>query len=410
VTTTIGENRMLSEGDAAQPNWSPNGYRIAYWGRTTGTGPGDIWTIPATGGQPVAVTTEPSTDWNPVWGPDGRHLYFSSDRSGSMNLWRVPVDERSGKPQGRAEAVTTGVGASSQHVTISKDGHRIAYVSRVETMNLQKVTFDPEAGAAVGMPAWITRGSRSLAQPEPSPDGKLLAFNSSGKQEDVFVAQADGTGLHQLTDDAFIDRAARWSPDGQRIAFYSDRTGKYELWVIKRDGSGLQQLTWSPGAHYPVWSPDGRRMVYSTHSPNGAAIFETTKPWNEQKPQLLPAVPDPTQTFEIWSWSPDGRRLAGQRHLADLSHAGIGIHEIGSKEIDWLTDFGEWPVWLRDGRRLLFSHEGKLFLIDLVSRTPREVLTVPQVSLGSVGLSPDNRAIYFTFRAAEADIWMMTVK
>src|SRR5687767_10485361 len=105
-------------------------------------------------------------------------------------------------------------------------------------------------------------------------------------------------------------------------------------------------------------------MVYSTHSPNGAAIFETGKPWNEQKPQLLPAIPDPTQTFEIWSWSPDGRRLAGQRHLADLSHAGIAIHEIGSKQIDWLTDFGEWPVWLRDGRRLLFSHQGTLFLID----------------------------------------------
>ena len=410
ITIATGERRLVSEADAAQPSWSPNSHRIAYWGRTANTGAGDIWTIPATGGPPVAITTEASMDWNPVWAPDGRHLYFSSDRGGSMNLWRVAIDEVSGKTLGRVEAVTTGGGAKSQHVTISKDGLRVAYVSLVETMNLQKVAFDPSAGTTRAAPEWITRGSRALAQPDASPDGKLLAFNSAGKQEDIFMGHADGTGLQQLTDDAFKDRAARWSPDGQRIAFYSDRTGKYEIWVINRDGSGLQQLTKSPGAHYPVWSSDGVWMAYSTHSPNGAFIFETRKPWHEQTPRPLPAIADKTQTFEIWSWSPDGRHLAGQKHLADLSHAGIAIHEIGSPGIQWLTDFGEWPVWMRDGRRLLFSHQGKLFLIDRVSGKRQEVLSLPQHSLGSVGLSPDNQTIYFTFMASEADIWMMTVK
>ncbi|MEO6223426.1 MAG: protein kinase, partial [Vicinamibacterales bacterium] len=259
IATATGAKRLLSEGDAVQPSWSPHGHRIAYWGRTTGTGPGEIWTMPAGGGEPVAVTTEPSMDWNPVWAPDGRHLYFSSDRGGTMNLWRVPIDEQTGKTMGRAEAVTTGVGASSQHVTISSDGRRIVYAAVVETTNLQKVAFDPDAGTAVGMPEWITRGSRTVAQPDASPDGTLLAFNSAGKQEDIFVTHADGLGLQQLTDDAFKDRAARWSPDGRRIAFYSDRTGKYEIWVVNRDGGGLQQLTHSPGAHYPVWSPDGLR-------------------------------------------------------------------------------------------------------------------------------------------------------
>jgi hypothetical protein len=86
--------------------------------------------------------------------------------------------------------------------------------------------------------------------------------------------------------------------------------------------------------------------------------------------QPLPVIPDATQSFEIWSWSPDGRLLAGQKHLADLSHAGIGVHELGSQEI----------------------------------------MALSQSSLGSVGLSPDERAVYFTFMAAEADIWMMTAK
>jgi len=408
ASMATGQTRLLSEGDAAQPAWSPGGRRVAYWGRTGTGAAGDIYTMPAGGGAPVAVTSEPSIDWNPVWAPDGRHLYFASDRGGSMNLWRVPIDETSGAVLGRAVPVTTGGGAASQHVTIAGDGRTIAYVARIETMNVQKVAFDPAAGSIHGIPQPVTRGSLTVAQPDAAPDGRTIAFNTTGRQEDIFVSSADGGGLQQLTDDAFEDRAARWSPDGQRIAFYTNRTGKYEIWTINRDGSGPQQLTQSPGAHYPVWSPDGRRMAYSSHAPNGAWVFETGTPWGAQQPQAVPRLADATQTFEIWSWSPDGRRLAGQKHLTDLSHAGIGIHTLGTQQIQWVTDFGEWPVWLADGRRLLFSHRGALWLVDSATGARKELLSLPQNSLGSVGLSADNRTIYFTLRSAEADVWMLT--
>ena len=151
-------------------------------------------------------------------------------------------------------------------------------------------------------------------------------------------------------------------------------------------------------------------MAYSTHSPNGAFIFDTTKPWSGQQSRALPAIPDKTQTFEIWSWSPDGRQLAGQKHLSDLSHAGIAVHELGSPQIRWLTSEGEWPVWMRDSRRLLFSHRGTLNLIDSESGARQQILSLPQNNLGSVGLSADNRTIYFAARAAEADVWLMTIK
>ena len=410
ATIATGERRMVSAGDAAQPAWSPDGTRIAYWGRTGSSGTADIWTMPAGGGEPVVVTDEPSLDWNPVWAPDGRALYFASDRGGSMNLWRVSIDPRTGAATGRPTPVTTGGGSASQHVSISKDGRRIAYVARVESMNVQRVEFDPASGRVRGIPAWVTRGSRTVAQPDPSPDGRHIAFNSTGPQEDIFVTSPSGAGLQQLTDDAFQDRAARWSPDGARVAFYSNRTGKYEIWTINRDGSGLQQLTRSPGAHYPVWSPDGRRMAYSTHAPNGAWIFELDKPWDAQQRYEVPGLADKTQTFELWSWSPDGRRLAGQKHLTDLSHAGIAIHTIGTGQVQWLTDFGEWPVWLADGRRLIFSHRGALHIIDSATGASRELFSLPQASVGSVGLSADNRAIYFTLRSAEADVWMLEIK
>ena len=67
----------------------------------------DIYTVPAGGGEPVPVTRGKATDWSPVWSPDGTYLYFVSDRGGSMNLWRVAIDEASGKPLGEPEPITT---------------------------------------------------------------------------------------------------------------------------------------------------------------------------------------------------------------------------------------------------------------------------------------------------------------
>jgi Tol biopolymer transport system component len=91
-----GERRQITDSDAVQPNWSANGHRIAYWGVHKG-GRKDIWTVPSTGGEPVAVTDDEAVDWNPVWSRDGRYLYFLSNRGGSMNLWRAPIDELSAR-------------------------------------------------------------------------------------------------------------------------------------------------------------------------------------------------------------------------------------------------------------------------------------------------------------------------
>lgn len=70
--------------------------------------------MPAGGGEAVAVTNGATTDLNPVWSPDGKFLYFSSNRGGSVNIWRVAIDEKSGAVSGQPEAVTT-IGAPLQH-------------------------------------------------------------------------------------------------------------------------------------------------------------------------------------------------------------------------------------------------------------------------------------------------------
>ncbi len=109
IELASGKTRKLSGNlDAIQPSVSPHGLRIAYWALPAGGGQRDIWTIPykglAAGEKAVPVTQDAAFDWNPVWGPDGSTLYFLSNRDGAMNLWRVPIDEATGRPLGPADA------------------------------------------------------------------------------------------------------------------------------------------------------------------------------------------------------------------------------------------------------------------------------------------------------------------
>ena len=116
-------------------------------------------------------------------------------------------------------------------------------------------------------------------------------------------------------------------------------------------------------------------------------------------------------SFEGWSWSPDSKKLAGIRHLPNGVHSGIGIYDLDSRKYDWLTDFGDWPIWLNDNRRLLFVSQGSLFVFDTLMRKYHQVFTVTDqdVDIGSPAVTRDNRTIYYTHVATEADIWLMDV-
>ena len=287
-------SRRILDGLALQPHWSPSGRRIAYWSfRSEPVGQRDIWTVAADGSDPIRVTNDPPYDWNPIWSPDGNYLYFASNRSGSMNLWRVPIDEETGATLGDAQAVTTAGGTGdSIHLSISADGKRLAYTIWDARENIVKAAFDPETKAVVGEPMFVTEGSLMARMPDVSPDGETVAFvrgMNSGK-EDIYTVASGGGPLRAVTDDASNDRRPRWSPDGNRIGFDSNRSGIYQLSTINRDGSAMRQVTSEPtdvaGAF--VWSPNGSRFAYyypraEDPSGRGAYIADSDQPWEEQR-------------------------------------------------------------------------------------------------------------------------------
>lgn len=405
-----GERKRISEGDALQPTFSPHQKRIAYWSRPDRYGQREhIWTIPVSGGDPVPVTDGSSTDLNPVWSPDGNYLYFSSNRGGSSNIWRVAIDEDTGMVSGNPEAVTSmGANTSVLYLSFSRTG-QLAYSAQADIRNLRRISFSPAQGA-VGKLVAVTEGSLQLWFPDVAPDGEWLTAYSMGQQRHIYVMRTDGTNQRDLTPDNYRHAWPRWSPDGQRIAFTSRRTGDYELWIMDRDGSSLRQLSQSGGGHYSPWSADGSMIAYSIHTPkNDCVIINPDKAWSDQKFVYLSPLSDASLSFEGWSWSADGKKLAGIRHLPNGVHSGIGIYDLDAKTYDWLTDFGDWPIWLNDNRQLLFVSQGTIYLFDTHSRKYHQVFVVTDqdVDIGSPALSRDNRSLYFTYVAAEADIWLM---
>jgi Tol biopolymer transport system component len=332
-----------------------------------------------------------------------------------MNLWRVPIDEATGAVLGSPESITTGGIASHQHLSVSSDGRHIAYVEGVGTANIHRTTFDPNEETVEGQSVPITKGSLGARNPDTSSDGKWIVFLSGSIQEDIFIVRTDGTGLRQLTDDIYKDRRPLWSPDGEWIAFYSNRTGSYEIWTIHPDGSGLRQLTKTPdhSSYEPTWSPDGSRFVY--YSNGTAYIQEFSMQSGEIMPIVLPPINEAGDAIIPEAWSPDGKMLAGTSDRPIGQHAGLYLYSLESREFQELSVPGSGlysPRWLSDSRRLLFTHEGKLFLLDIETNEHRELfrMEAPALMGGRLSITPDNRTIYFEHIVNESDIWMLTLE
>jgi serine/threonine protein kinase/Tol biopolymer transport system component len=403
-----GRQRELATADAMQPHWSPNGHRIAYWGLASG-GQRDIFTVsaaPQGTDAPVALTNDPALDWNPVWAPSGDYLYFLSDRGGSMNLWRMPVDERTGRPRGEAEPVTTPA-ASTSFLGFSADGQSFIFAQVQSGAHLFKVRFDPVRQVVTGQPEMVSNPGHWIANIAFSPDEKRLVYDTIGDtQEDLWIANSDGSGRRRLTSDVFKDRAPTWSPNSNDIVFFSDRTGRYELWMIRADGSGLRQLTKTtgPAMQRPMFLGDGKQVLAPrvNAAPGLLDPYGPDLPRNELAP--LPGLRFLGRRLFFYSWPPGVEMVVGE-HQDERSANQLLFYWPKQQRSEYPGIQGNHPLTLPGGKALVFMRGSQCLLYDLRTQREKVLFDFGGTRAHSMVVTRDGW-IYYTRIVRDSDLWI----
>jgi len=394
-----------------EPAWSPDGKRIACTGFVgPGVATSQIWSVRRDGTDPIPVTEGKIFDHNPVWSSDGKQLFFISDRGGNKDVWWVPIDSR-GKLTGPPRPLTTGAGVGA--IAISRDGAKLAYSKIVERSNIWSIPIVPDRRLTLEDAQPLTSENHYIENLSISPDGEWIAFDSnrSGNM-DIWMMRKDGSGLRQLTTNPAHDWTPHWSPDGEQIAFHSLRTGNRDPYVLPVAGGAVKPLTTHPAEDFaPIWSPDGEEIAFESKRSGNMDVWILPSGGGEPRQITFHEARD----FSLL-WSPDGKRIVfsstrtGNCELFFIRSEGEGAVQL---------THGAWseiyPLFWSAERQMIYAYgqggpgnEGaNLWAISVEDGTARPLLDF-QGSLKepSISLSSDGKRIYFPLIERVGDLWM----
>ncbi len=230
---------------------------------------------------------------------------------------------------------------------------RVAFVA---TQTGKKEIYLADAdGAGVTQ---LTRDANISVAPSLSPDGRSLVYTGyKSGYPDVYEIVLGSGARNRIIKFPGTNSGAAYSPDGGKLALTLSKDGNPELYVTSAGGGGARRLTHTPGVESsPTWSPDGNELIYSSDdrgtpqlyrisaSGGGAQLLSTGHGYNTEP-----------------NWSPDGKKIAF--NVRDGGGFGVAILELGSGQTR-LVGEGQDPAWGADSRHLIFASGGALILLD----------------------------------------------
>jgi Tol biopolymer transport system component len=427
ISVADGSVRVLKTLNKYPQNmsFSPDGRHLVYDVPQREDSPGrDIYLLLTDGSREIPLVEHPADDCVLGWAPDGKHIMFASNRTGSMGAWLIAVEDE--EPQGDPELVKQDMGQRFIPMGFTQDGS--FYYGQIEPMvDIYTAELDPNTQKMVTPPKkTVELFEGSNRHPEYSPDGKYIAYVSTrgirplisiSAAPNVLCIRSLETGQEREISPKLRAMAQpRWSPDGSSI-LVGARDYKSNAWGLYRVDieTGNLRLVVPPPKDDRLngheWSADGKAFYLVRRSIKDKVTRIMLREIETGKERELYRSSD-VRIFHV-SCSPDGKWLAfGKRDKAALiimPAAGGEPRELYSsdQENELLLALS----WMPDSKYILFvirEHEPEKFSLWRIAKEGGEPQKLGlEMEINNLSVHPDGRHITFNSGTQPKEVWVM---
>jgi Tol biopolymer transport system component/DNA-binding winged helix-turn-helix (wHTH) protein len=415
-------NSARPMGGHASPAWTPDGRYLGFTvfegGRANGA-----WLVATDTGQVTRLPSSGAKVYELAFAPDGRAVYMAG---GEAIIYKLPFDPQNGVSRGPIEPIAVPGVPGVRGLSVSGDGARLGFAGLALNSQIWSQPIRADGSPRAAAVPLTEDTSRRTSMAVVSPDGTRVAYMSSrrGDPPNVWVMDIDGGHKMQVTSSDAAEGKPMWFPDGERLAYFSDRGETNGLWSLavstRRETLLLDvaaqarrafataspaEMETAPSMTRAIFSvvgePDGRRRLYTT-------------PLSRFSPQPVAGF---TESVGYPAWSPDERLVAVE--IKDGSSMQAGVVDLSSGALKWLTkERGQMWVrsWSPDGRKIAAAalRDGlwSLRWIDAQSGAQGEIAppSPPNVYVRYPGWSPRNDVVVFERGELHGNIWMVPLR
>ncbi|HKY42636.1 MAG TPA: protein kinase [Pyrinomonadaceae bacterium] len=399
-----GAPKQVTE-DGARPVWSPDGSLIAFQSESPGgelsnsrvMPPSTIWIVPSQGGSPKQITQpgNPAGGHSaPSWSPDGKRIVFEASDFARTTVWSIAVDGSDAKK----------VVQGTQPI-YSGDGRHVYFMGRYSGESELSRILVSSSGEAIGEPTTVlqAREGAYFSGPVVSPDGKKILYSANRIESNLstvsLLANGDPAGPPSIfaSDTSSRNTLPRFSPDGRKIALNRwRRTTGNHIWVGDADGKNLTQITNTPpGEAQASWLPGGDKVAFLSEGPNKHLMLWTVSIVTGKQEPLL----DLGEGIQYATVSPDGNHVAYNFIQNGVINVWVaGVHDGQRKQLTFDAEMAGFPCWSTDGQWIAYEQkrgrDDYLMLIPSKGGQPIQ-LTFDKGKSWPHSFSPDDEEIAF---------------